>query len=137
MSGQHGFTQAGKTSQALQRGSLETLDGEYVRNLRQRLKNPGKPHHPEIGEVVLVKSKDKNREKCKIGIVTDTIEGHDGVFRAVKLRVGPSRLKRAVQHLFPLELSYEQPRAQGGDSTVLRAEAPEFSRHETQPLLQI
>ena len=102
--------------------------GEYVKGLRERhrLKNPGKPHHPEIGEVVLIKSEDKNRGKWKIGIVTDTIEGRDDLVRAVKLRVGTSRLERAVQHLFPLELSCDHTRAEGGDSTVLRAEAPEF-----------
>ena len=46
--------------------------------------------------------------------------------RAVKLRVGTSCLERAVQHLSPLELSCDQPRAEGGDSTVLRTEASEF-----------
>ena len=86
--------------------------GEYVKGLRERhrLKNPGKPHHPEIGEVVLIKSEDKNRGQWKIGIVTDTIEGRDGVVHDVKLRVGTLRLERAVQHLFPLELSFDQPR---------------------------
>ncbi|XP_068735592.1 uncharacterized protein [Montipora capricornis] len=72
--------------------------GEYVKGFRERhhLKNPGKPRHPEVGEVVLIKSEDKNRGKWKIGIVTDTIEGRDGVVRAVKLRVGTLRLERAV-----------------------------------------
>ena len=102
--------------------------GEYVKGLRERyhLKNPGKPCHPEVGEVVLIKSEDKNRGKWKIGIVTDTIEGRDGVVRAVKLRVGTSRLQRAVQHLFPLELSCDQPRAEEGGSTALSTETPEF-----------
>ena len=40
--------------------------------------------------------------------------------------MGTSRPERAVQNLFPLELSYDQPRAEGGDSTVLGTEAPEF-----------
>lgn len=52
------------------------LDGRVPQGIRERrhLKNPGKLHHPEIGEVVLNKSVDKNRGKWKIGIVTDTIE---------------------------------------------------------------
>ena len=87
------------------------LTGEYVKGLRKRhhLKNPGKPHDPEKGEVVLIKSEDKNRGKWKIGIIMDAIEGCDGVVRTVKLHVGTSRLERAVQHLFPLELSCDQP----------------------------
>ena len=99
-----------------------------MKGLRERhhLKNPGKPRHPEVGEVDLIKSEDKNRGKWKIDIVTDTIEGRDGVVRAVKLRVGTSRPERAVQHLFPLELSCDQPRAEEGGSTALRTENPEF-----------
>ena len=102
--------------------------GEYVKGLRERhhLKNPGKLRHPEVGEVVLIKSEDKNGGKWKIGIVTDTVEGRDGVVRAVKLRVGTSRLERAVHHLFPLELSCDQPRAEEAGSTALSTETPEF-----------
>ena len=33
------------------------------------------------------------------------IEGKDGVVRAVRLRSGRNRLERAIQHLYPLELS--------------------------------
>ena len=76
----------------------------------------------ELGEVVLIRFEDKHRGKKKIGIVTDTIEGGDGAARAVKLSVGTSCLERAVQHLFPLELSCDQPRDEEGCSAVLRAE---------------
>ena len=102
--------------------------GEYVKGLHEHhhLINPGKPRHPEVGEVVLIKSEDKNRGKWKIGIVTDTIEGGNGVVRAVKLGMGTSRLERAVQHLFPLELSCDQPRAEEGGSTASHTEALEF-----------
>jgi hypothetical protein len=37
--------------------------------------------------------------------VEDLIAGRDGVVRVVKLRAGKSHLERAVQHLYPLELS--------------------------------
>ena len=33
------------------------------------------------------------------------IEGKGGVVRAVRLRSGRNRLERAIQHLYPLELS--------------------------------
>lgn len=35
----------------------------------------------------------------------DLIKGRGGVVRVAKLRAGKSQLERAVQHLYPLELS--------------------------------
>ena len=69
---------------------------------------------------------DKNRGKWKIGVVTDLIKGRDGIVRAAKLRVGASCIERAVQHLFPLELSCDHRRDGTDDPTELRAEAPVF-----------
>ena len=102
--------------------------GEYVRSLRERhtLKHSGEERHPNVGEVLLIKSADKNRGKWKIGVVTDLIKGRDGIVRAAKLRVGTSCIERAVQHLFPLELSCDRRRDGTDDPTQLRAEAPVF-----------
>ena len=44
----------------------------------------------------------------KLGIVTKLIVGRDGETRAAQLRVGKSFLERAVQHLYPLELSCDR-----------------------------
>ncbi|PFX28961.1 hypothetical protein AWC38_SpisGene6275 [Stylophora pistillata] len=80
-----------------------------------------------VGEVVLIKSDDKNRGKWKVGIVTELIKGRDGVVRGAKLRTGTSHLERAVQQLYPLELSCDRPG--DGDrppTTELRIEAPAF-----------
>lgn len=101
--------------------------GEHVKELQERhqLKNPDS-NHPEVDEVVLIKSKDKYRGKRKIGIVTDTNEGGDGAARAVNFSVSTSCLERAVQHLLPLELSCDQQRDKEGGSAVLRTERPEF-----------
>ena len=41
-------------------------------------------------------------------IVVKLFQGRDGVIRAVRLRAGKSYLERAVQHLFPSELSCDQ-----------------------------
>ena len=40
----------------------------------------------------------------------ELIAGRDGVVRAVKLRAGKSYLERAVQQLYPLELSCNKSR---------------------------
>lgn len=99
--------------------------GKYLKGLREppHLKTPGKPHHPQVGEVVLIKFKDKNRGKGKISIVKDTTEGRDVVVCAVKLCMGTLCLEHAVQRLFPQELSCVQPGAEEDSSTVLSAEA--------------
>ena len=41
-------------------------------------------------------------------IVVKFFQGRDAVVRAVKRKAGKSYLERAVQHLFPLELSCDQ-----------------------------
>ena len=41
------------------------------------------------------------------------IKGRDGIIRAARLRAGKSYLERAIQHLYPLELScdnWERPK---------------------------
>ena len=101
--------------------------GEYVKSLRERhtLKH-SEERHPKVGEVLLIKSEDKNRGKWRIGVVTDLVKGRDGVVRAAKLRVGTSCIERAVQQLFPLELCCDRVRDEVDKLTPLRVEAPEF-----------
>ena len=60
------------------------------------------------GEVVIVKDEERNRNKWKMRIVEQLISGRDGVVRAAKLRAGKGTLERAVQHLYPLELTCDQ-----------------------------
>ena len=55
--------------------------------------------------MVLIKSDSKDRNKWPLGIVESLIKGKDGVIRAVQLRSGRDRLERAVQQLYPLEIS--------------------------------
>lgn len=104
--------------------------GEYLKGLRERhrLKNPGKPDNPSVGEVVLIKSDDKNCEKCgKVGIVAELIKGHDGVVRRAKLHTGTSQLEQAVQQLYPLESSCDRlGDGDGPQTTKLRIEVPVF-----------
>ena len=54
---------------------------------------------------MLIKGDEKNRCKWKIGIVTTLITGRDGEIRGARLRAGRSYLERAVEHLYPMELS--------------------------------
>ena len=56
----------------------------------------------------LIKDDNKDRNKWKLGLVKELIVGRDGVVRAVKLRAGKSYLERAVQQLYPLELSCDK-----------------------------
>ncbi|KAK3700055.1 hypothetical protein QZH41_004346 [Actinostola sp. cb2023] len=83
---------------------------EYVRALRERhnLKYSDKTAILDKGDVVIIRGDDKNRNKWKLGIVEDLIVGRDGVLRATKLRSGRGILERAVQHLYPLELTCDR-----------------------------
>ena len=53
----------------------------------------------------LIKGDNKNHGKWNMGIVIKLFRGNDGEIRAVKLRAGKDKLERAIQHIFPLELS--------------------------------
>ena len=64
----------------------------------------------EKGDVCLINDDNKDRNKWKLGIAKELIAGRDGVVRAAKLRAGKSHLERAVQHLYPLELSCDKSR---------------------------
>ena len=56
-------------------------------------------------DVVLIKGGNKNHGKWNMGIVTKLFQENDDEIRAVKLQAGKNKLDRAIQHLFPLELS--------------------------------
>ena len=85
---------------------------EYLRGLRERhtVKYKDFLCGVEKGDVCVIKDDNKDRNKWKLGIVEELIAGRDGVVRAVKLRAGKSYLERAVQQLYPLELSCDKPR---------------------------
>ena len=63
---------------------------------------------PTVGEVVIIKSDERTRGKGKIGVIEQVIHGVYGFVRAAKVRTGTPALERAVQHLFPLELSCDK-----------------------------
>ena len=85
------------------------------------MKHQAKEMKLKVGDMVIIKGDERNHAHWKTGIVNKLISRRDGVVRAVRLRAGKSFLERAVQHLYPLELSCdrEQP-------MVLNAQAKEF-----------
>lgn len=79
---------------------------EYLTALRERhnLMHRVTKFQPKKGDVVIVKTDDKNRGRWPLAIVNEVYPGSDGVIRAVQLRTAKSILERPVQHLYPLEL---------------------------------
>ena len=59
-----------------------------------------------------------------LGIVEDLIFGIDGAIRGAVLRAGKSRIERAVQQLYPLELSCD--RQQPHPAELLNPQAVPF-----------
>jgi hypothetical protein len=84
---------------------------EYVRSLREwhNLKHKSKSLSLKVGDVVLIRSDQRNRGKWNIGIVVKLIKGRDGVIRAARLRAGKSI---AIQQLCPMELSCDITKGQ-------------------------
>lgn len=83
---------------------------EYLRGLRERhrAKTGAAGATPAIGDAVIIKSQERNRGKWPLGAIEELIKGTDGVVRAAKLRTGRSQLERAIQHLYPLEISCDE-----------------------------
>ena len=100
---------------------------KYLRGLRERhtLAHKETPCRIQRGVVCIIKDESKDRNKWKLGIVEELITGRDGIVRAVKLRAGKNYLERAVQQLYPLELSCDRPQAPLR-APVLNPEAPVY-----------
>ena len=93
---------------------------EYIQALRERhrLKHESKDHHHiTAGDAVLIESTERNRNHWPLGIVENLITGKDRVIRAVRLRSGRDRLERAVQQIYPLELSCDIFKNVDGENT--------------------
>ncbi|XP_028415553.1 uncharacterized protein LOC114538695 [Dendronephthya gigantea] len=97
---------------------------EYVRGLRKRHRQgkANKSLHPEVGDAVIIQDEAKNRNHWKMGIVEELISGRDGIVRGAKVRTAISKLERAIQHLYPLELSVEEKK------WIPNPEAPAFTQ---------
>ena len=54
---------------------------------------------------MIVREENKPRNTWRTAVVTRLITGKDGVVRGAVVKTGKGTLERAVQHLFPLELS--------------------------------
>ena len=93
---------------------------EYVRGLRERHRQRigEQTSRPKVGEVVIVWDEDKNRNKWKLGIVSELIEGKDKVIRGAEVRTANGKLERAVQHLYQLELSCDRPKWEPNPSAL-------------------
>lgn len=69
------------TSGNVQKALWRRWSREYVKALRERhnIIQQTKEMNIKAGEVVLVKSEERNRGKWKLGVVDTPIEGRDGV----------------------------------------------------------
>ena len=99
---------------------------QYFKRLRERhnLKHREKENVVKPGDVVLIKGDESNRGHWKIGIVVKLIKGQDGIVRAVRLRAEKSFLERAIQQLYPMELSCDRSTKK---ETALNVQAKEFA----------
>lgn len=100
---------------------------EHLRALRERhrLKYGNAESSLAVGDVVIIKSVERNRNCWPLGIIEELIIGRDQVVRGAKLCVGKSVLERPVQHLYPLELVCDRT-PPPDKPTLLNPGAPTF-----------
>ena len=70
------------------------------------------PSEVRVGEVVIIFDKDAPRGKWRMGVVEELLAGRDGKVRGAVIKTVQKsgrqvRLRRAVQHLYPLEVQEE------------------------------
>ena len=83
---------------------------EFVRSLRERHnQRVGKQtSYPKIGQIVIIRDEDKKRHAWKLGVVSRVMKGRDYVIRGASIRTSNGNIERAVQHIYPLELSCDE-----------------------------
>ena len=84
---------------------------EYLLALRERHRCTKKAEQTtvNVGDVMQIKGKQKNRGEWRIGIVTKVVKINDVIVGA-KLKLGTGIvLERPIEFLYPLELHSEQP----------------------------
>ena len=80
----------------------------------------------------MVKSDNKKRGKWTIGIVEKLMPGRDGILHAVRLKTANQQhLERAVQHLYPLELSCDMRERENEQTHELNPRVNEFRPRRT------
>ena len=73
--------------------------------IRHKLKQKERGPEVKVREVVVIKEDERNKAQWKLGIITEPYPGRYGKVVAVIFRDGKSYLERAIQHLYPLEVS--------------------------------
>ncbi|XP_074632427.1 uncharacterized protein LOC141890758 [Acropora palmata] len=83
---------------------------EYLTSLRERhnMMDKTAKFQPKIGDVLIVKSKNKNRGHWPLAMVNEIVPGKDENVRAVQLKTANGIIERPVQHLYPLELTCDR-----------------------------
>jgi len=62
----------------------------------------------KVGDVVIIKTNNKNPGTWPLAIVSATYPGKDGIIRAVELKTTHGTIERPVQHLYPLEIACDK-----------------------------
>ena len=80
---------------------------EYVRSLRESHRQAGgnQTSHPHVGDVVIIKDDKKDQNQWNLVVVTKLIKRRDGIVRSASLKTSIETLERAIQQLYPLELT--------------------------------
>ena len=63
---------------------------------------------PKVGDVVIIKTDNKNRGTWPLAIVSATYPGKDGIIRALELKTTHGTIERPVQHVYPLEIACDK-----------------------------
>ena len=81
---------------------------DYLHQLRSiNLSKGGKSKYLKIGDVVIIEDANQPRLLWKLGIVEESFMGRDGRVRSCQLKLGSGvRLRRPIQHLYPLEVDH-------------------------------
>ena len=114
----------------INRRPLRLWKREYLTALRERhnLTHKASKFPPKVGDVVIIKTDNKNRGTWPLAVVTGIYPGKDGIVRAVELKTAHGTLERPTQHLYPLELTCDSAKetATSVPSVQLNPSAPLF-----------
>ena len=63
---------------------------------------------PQVGDVVIIYSKEHPKLQWKRGIILELLKSDDGQIRKAKVRTKTTETIKALNHLYPLETKVEE-----------------------------
>ena len=106
---------------------------EYLKALHDHHNLPSRAKKNQLlkGDVLFIQGDQWDHGRWNIGIVMKPNRGRDGAVRSARIKCGKSMVERAIQHLYPMESSWDLTVEAGENFVSLNVNAQEYILERT------